>query len=157
MPEEPSGAEADALVARARLRGKRIALGIVLVVSVAFVGASTLEIVEGVFAMNIRPLPSGAVGTAARTCAEGIRQIERDIERGGPGNPSPVRMQRTDGGDDASTVEQACAQSPEGLDAWAALRRLVRAREAARQGSEANDSLAPLEREVVAHLPADLR
>ena len=55
---------------------------------------------------------------------------------------------------DRETIEAACSESSEGLDAWAALARL---RSAEEQLAPRTEELGNLRRDVVAHLPADLR
>jgi hypothetical protein len=136
-----SQAQADpTAIARARLRGKRIALGIVITVTVTYIGASALDIIPAVFGVVMHPLPPAPPGTAARACAEGLHRL--------------VSTPDASGSDD---VQRACAQSREGLDAWAALERLRSAERqlAGRSGSE--QELEELRRQVLAHLPADLR
>jgi hypothetical protein len=132
-------ASPDAL-ARARLQGKRAALSVVMVVTVVFIGASAVQIVPAIFGAGITPIPPSPSGSDARACAEGIRRLE---------------AARTD--QDEARVREACAQSPEGLDAWASLVRL-RSAEAQLGGAEgAPAELEPLRRDVAAHLPVDLR
>ena len=123
-------------LARARLRGKRAALGVVLVVAVAFVGASVWNVVPAVFGANVHPLPGGPAGSSERVCAEGVRRLEQALP----------------GWQDAAGVETACGGSSAGLDAWAALLRLRGAGQQLAPGD-----LAQLRRDVEAHLPADLR
>jgi hypothetical protein len=123
-------------LARARLRGKRAALGVILVVAVIFVGASVWTIVPPVFGANLHPLPAAAEGTPERTCAAGVRRLERGL---------PTWQ-------DAGGVESACAQSSAGLDAWASLLRLKAGTQLLPEAE-----LEPLRRDVEAHLPADLR
>ena len=142
--------------ARARLQGKRVALGVVLVVSVALIGSSAMQIIPSVFGAGIRPIPATPPGSSARTCADGVRKLERALDRAedSAGSSSfQVRLQPEWAG--AAAIEEACNQSSEGIDAWAALVRLRSAEEqlAPRPGSE----LEPLRRDVIAHLPADLR
>jgi len=142
----------DPALARARLQGKRAALGIVIAVAVAFIAASAVQIIPAVFGLRIEPLPPAAAGSSERACAEGVRRLAVALERtdaGGPGcAPAAPEWQ------DAPAVEQACSRSSEGRDAWAALSRLRSARE---QLGERPDALSRLQRDVAAHLPADLR
>lgn len=57
--------------------------------------------------------------------------------------------------DARGAVEKACAASPDGLESWAALLRL---REAIEQWIRRESiALSPLRRDVLAHLPANLR
>jgi hypothetical protein len=134
-------AQADpTAIARARLRGKRIALGIVITVTIVYIGASAVDIVPAVFGVARHPLPEAPAGTPARSCAEGLRRL---VSTEDPRSDDQVRP--------------ACAASSEGLDAWAALERLRSAQRqlAGRSGSE--PELQELRRQVLAHLPADLR
>jgi hypothetical protein len=133
MPDDPP---VDAALARARLRGKRVALGVVLVIAVVFIGASAWNIVPAVFGANVHPLPSGPAGSPERACADGVRRLERSLPQW----------------QDAAGVQSECAKSSAGLDAWASLLRL---RMAAQQLGDAD--LAPLRQDVETHLPGDLR
>lgn len=152
------GASADA-VARARLQGKRAALGVVIVVAVVFIGASAVQIVPAIFGAGVTPIPSSPSGSDPRTCAEGVRRLERALERARPpaGSPSSGHALERDLSDEAR-VRAACDKSPEGLDAWASLARLRSAEEQLGPGGAgAAEELEPLRRDVAAHLPADLR
>jgi hypothetical protein len=145
---EPQAQASPTAIARARLRGKRIALGIVITVAVLYIGASAVDIIPAVFGVVTHPLPPAPPGTPAHACAEGLSRLVSTTDSGG---------------DDE--VQRACAQSHEGLDAWAAFERLrsaerqlarpARAGTEARSGSE--QELQELRRQVLAHLPADLR
>jgi hypothetical protein len=137
---EPQAQADPTATARARLRGKRIALGIVITVTVAYIGASAVDIVPAVFGAVMHPLPLAPPGTPARVCAEGLRRLVSTPETGGN-----------------DEVQRACAASREGLDAWAALERLRSAERqlAGRNGSD--QELQELRRQVLAHLPAELR
>lgn len=137
---EPQAQADPTATARARLRGKRIALGIVITVTVAYIGASAVDIVPAVFGAVTHPLPLTPPGTPARVCAEGLRRLVSTPDAGGN-----------------DEVQRACAASREGLDAWAALERLRSGERqlAGRSGSE--QELQELRRQVLAHLPADLR
>lgn len=143
----------DLALARARLRGKRVALGIVIGVAFLFIGASAAEIIPAVFGAGITPLlPTAPPGSSERACAEGVHRLALALERTDarpPGCAPEVPEWQ-----DAPAVEQACSRSSEGRDAWAALARLRSARE---QLGEAPGALAPLRRDVAAHLPVDLR
>jgi hypothetical protein len=141
MPhEDPDHAEA------ARLRGKRVALGVVIAIAVAFVGSSTAQIIRGVFGAGIAPLPSAELGSAERTCAVGVRRLEQALERGEGLSPE---------WEQADAVRRACAGARDGLEAWAALQRLLLAQEQLTRCVHVE--LAPLRRDVIAHLPTDLR
>src|ERR1700688_4523147 len=67
--------------ARARLQGKRAALGVVLVVSLALIGSSAAQIIPAVFGAGVRPLPNAPPGSSARTCADGVRSLELALDR----------------------------------------------------------------------------
>jgi hypothetical protein len=158
----------DATVARARLQGKRVALGIVIAVSVAFIGASAVQIVPAVFGVGITPVPPAPPGSSARACADGMRRLMHALDGASAQAAAQasaaddeaalqarLRASLSPAWDTADEVRAACQQSREGLDAWAALMRMRSGvEEVARQG---NVVLAPLRRDVVAHLSADLR
>jgi hypothetical protein len=162
-----SGAD-DPAILTARLRGKRWALSIVLVVSVAFIVSSAAQIIAAVFGFGLTPLPSGAPeGSAEHACAVGIRSLARALDRAG-GRLSSVASAANDDEtmailrpalspewDGADAIESACVRSREGLTAWAALQRLRMAEE--QSGRLSRDELASVRRDVAAHLPADLR
>src|SRR5579859_4072285 len=109
--------------ARARLRGKRIALVAVIAVAVTFVGASAAQIIPAVFGAGTKPIPPGPPGSNAHACAEGIRALLRTMADDAPGTVEPPGQR-----DAWGPAAEACGQSPEGLDAWAALLRLRQAR-----------------------------
>jgi hypothetical protein len=164
MPDENPGVSA-AIVERARLRGRRVAHAVVITIAVAFIGASALQIVRAVFGYDGAPAGWQATTTADRACATGLRALVGVLDRSDPGPlpasdaadaplaSPPGSILRPSDWD--RSVSQACAASPEGLDAWAALERLRSARELVTRRSQAE--LGPLRRELLAHLPADLR
>jgi len=142
--------------ARARLQGKRAVLGVILLVSLAIIGASALQIVPAVFGAGTRPIPAAPPGSSARTCAEGVLRLELALERAVDAAGSASFQGRLEPEWAAEpTVRQACDQSSEGIDAWAALARLRSAEE--QLSPRAQAELEPLRRDVIAHLPADLR
>jgi len=142
--------------ARARLQGKRVALGLVLFASVAIIGSSTMQIIPAVFGTGIRPIPDGLPGSSTRRCAEGVVRLDHALDRAvdGAGSGDFSARLRPEW-DERSAVEGACSQSSEGLDAWASLARLRSAEE--HLPPDGRGLLAPLRRDVLAHLPADLR
>jgi hypothetical protein len=143
-------------VLRAGLRGKRIALTLVIVVAVVFIGASALQIVPSVFGVWVTPLPAAAAGSDARVCAEGVTRLARALDRARPAAGSPsFDEQLLPEWADATRVHAACGSSAEGLDAWAALQRLRSGEEQLAGRDRA--TLDPLRRDVVKHLPPDLR
>jgi hypothetical protein len=155
-PEAAPGGAPDAAVARAGLRWKRASLVFVSVIAVAFIAISVLQIIPAVFGAWIRPLPPASPGSPERICAEGVHRLAGALDRasamaGGPAFDGALQPEWND----APGVEQACARSPEGLDAWASLLRLRSAEQqlAGRDG----EPLVRLRREVSSHLPADLR
>jgi hypothetical protein len=146
--------------AHARLQGKRAAHGVVIVVAVAFVGASAAQIIPAVFGTGIRPVPSTSDGSPEHECVHGVRSLGLALDRASEQAWStPVRAD-DDSPLDAfrrslvpewnaqANIERACARSREGLAAWAALLRLRTAEE---------NVVLPLRRDVTAHLPAELR
>jgi hypothetical protein len=142
-----TGPGEGAAEARARLQGKRIALGVVITVAVAFVGASALQIIPAVFGVGFRPLPSSPPGSSTRDCAEGVHALLGTVGAD-PNKAAPAA--------EWERVGHACESTPEGLDAWAALQRLrFAASQMANRG--AGVELDPLRRDVAAHLPAELR
>jgi hypothetical protein len=144
--------DAQEAVARARLRGKRAALVVVIAVAVTFVGASAAQIIPAVFGAGTVPIPAGPPGSSARVCAEGVAALLRVM-----GDDVPEAEGQAD---TWVRAEAACGQSPEGLDAWAALQRLrvTRVQLVGTSGHvRASAELDPLRHDVAAHLPADLR
>jgi hypothetical protein len=166
MPAAPPG---DPALARARLRGKRAALGVVILASVAIIGSTAVQVIPAVFGFGIVPV-SGPPGTRERACAEGVRRLQVALDRAvGAGAPGDGR---TAGGgsfgsrlqpewNDEAQVFESCRSARQGLDAWAALLRLRSAEEQLALGSrtleEFRADLEPLRRDVAAHLPADMR
>ena len=145
--------------ARARLQGKRAVLGVLLVVSLAIIASSSWQIIPAVFGAGIRPIPAAPPGSSARTCAQGIRAARpgaRPRAGGCRGEaPSSAPACSPSGRDEADDPRRLRASPREGLDAWAALARLRSAEE--QLSGHAGDELEPLRRDVIAHLPADLR
>ncbi|HEY8088786.1 MAG TPA: hypothetical protein VIF09_13095 [Polyangiaceae bacterium] len=145
----------DDATTRASLQGKRIALVVVIALSVALIGASAWQIIPAVFGANVAPLPASPPGSAARTCAEGVRRMAQALERAqGAAGSASFGERLSPEWDAAADVQKACEASPEGEDAWAALARM---RCAAEQLAPRGGELATLHRDVMAHLPADLR
>jgi hypothetical protein len=151
------GDEGDASVAAARLNGRRVALLLVLVVSLAFVGSSSWQIIPAVFGSGFTPLPSGAApGSPEQRCASGVRSLADALDQprlalpGAPSRPglSPVW-------DSASEVQSACTEAQGGPQAWASLQRLRMAEEHSDRLDR--DDIDAVRRDVAAHLPADLR
>jgi hypothetical protein len=141
MSSAPAGSDP---VAHARLQGKRAALGAVIVVAVAFIGASAVQIIPAVFGARIRPIPRGAAG-AERTCAVGVRDLAGAVI----GRGSAVPAERS------AEIERACTAFPQGEDAWAAFQRLSLTSEQL-HGRDPS-ALEPLVDDLAKHLPADLR
>jgi hypothetical protein len=141
--------------ARAALQGKRAALVVVIAVSVVFIAASAWQIIPAVFGMAITPIPAAPPGTAAHTCADGVLRLKRALDRAADTAGSASFESRLEPEwSERSAIEKACGESREGLDAWAALARLRSAQE---QLAPRTAELASMRRDVVAHLPADLR
>jgi hypothetical protein len=154
MTDAPAkDASAEPAAARARLRGKRVALVAVIAVAVSFIGASAVQIIPAVFGAGTRPIPAGPPGSRARVCAEGVSALLHAMREDEPACAEPLRPSP---GDDAwDRAAAACREAPEGPDAWAALLRLRAARAQLHTGG--GSELDPLRHEVAAHLPADLR
>jgi hypothetical protein len=143
-----TSSDEDATAARTRRLGRRIGIVFVLCLAVAFIGSSTAQITAAVFGYGIRPLPEAPPGSDARACADGIRTLSQELGAAGDPRPGPAA-------DRERTAYRACAASPEGLDAWAALLRLRRTAEQIPRAAPRD--LEALRRDLFAHLPADLR
>jgi hypothetical protein len=162
----------DAGMNAARLRGKRVGLGIVTTVALAFIGASALQIIPAVFPAERPPGAAAPEGTPMRECARRVRSLALAIDRAtanawsshaivtadGAGEAPPLRVFRqalTPEWSDEAKVREICFESPEGAEAWAAL---VRMRSTVEQIIVRDFSdLLPLQHDFAAHLPADLR
>jgi hypothetical protein len=165
MPDELPIAD-GAIVERARQRGRRVALGLVIAVALAFIAASAIQIIPAVFGRNAAGLGTWhAISPTDHACAVGLRALAGAFDRGSDGvgswgEPDETRLPMgrdpvLSEGSMADRVSEACAASREGLDAWAALERLRSARDqVARRGQ---GELGPLRRDLLAHLPTDLR
>ncbi len=154
----PGAPRDDAALARARLRGKRVALGVVIVASVAIIGSSALQIVPAVFGAAVTPIPAAAPGTSERACSEGIGRMARALDRAQDSAGSAAfEPQLRPEWDDAARVQGDCERARGGPDAWAALLRLRSAEEQLALTGSPRTALATLRRDVDAHLPADLR
>jgi hypothetical protein len=165
--DDESGHDADGVVAAARLRGRRMALMAVVVVSVAFVASSALQIVPAVFGSGFTPLPSGAApGSPEQRCAAGVRSLADALDRAGSRLASVARPTRSSSAgaltpglspewDSAGEVQSACTEAQGGPQAWASLQRLRMAEE--QWGRLDRDDIEAVRRDVAAHLPADLR
>src|SRR5258706_5115445 len=81
MPHEDPDDPEEVSLRRARIRGKRLALGVVIAVAAAFIGSSAVQIVSTVFGTGIAPLPAGQLGSEERTCALGVRELKRALDR----------------------------------------------------------------------------
>jgi hypothetical protein len=140
---------------RARLRGRRAGLGLVIVAASAFIAVSTAQITSAVFGLGTEPLASGPGDSPERRCAVGISQLVRALERPVQADPPTARAASAADWKDADSVEQTCRTATGGLDAWAALLRLKAAELQLTHAGPAD--LQPLRGEVAAHLPPDLR
>jgi hypothetical protein len=147
-------------VRNARLRGRRAAHGLVLVVAMLFIGVSTAQIISAVFGIRTTPLASGPIDSPERRCALGISRLAKALDRAAraPAAEPGFRSEIPDpGGDWASAdgVQRSCGQATGGLDAWAALLRLRQAQSQLARSQP--DDLLPLRRDLAAHLPQDMR
>jgi hypothetical protein len=168
MSEEPDAAPEDPASAAARLRGKRIALALVVAVSLPFIASSAGQIIPAVFGAGFTPLPSGAPpGSPEQRCAQGVRSLADALDRAG-GRLSSVASAADEEDskvalrpilspewDQADEVQSACDQARGGPSAWASLQRLLMAEE--QSGRLERDDIVAVQRDVAAHLPADLR
>jgi hypothetical protein len=168
MSEEPDADHEDPGAAAARLRGKRAALGLVIVVSLLFIVSSAGQIIPAVFGAGFTPLPAGAPpGSAEQRCAEGVRTLADALDRAG-GRLSSVAAAADEEDikaalrpilspewDRAEEVQSACDQAQGGPSAWASLQRLLMAEE--QSGRLDRGDIRAVQRDVAAHLPADLR
>jgi len=168
MTDEAGDADDDPRLSAARLRGRRVALALVTVVSLAFIVSSTVQITRAVFGLGFEPLPAGAsAGSPEQLCASGIRGLARALDRAG-GRLSSVASAANDAEtmaalrpglspewDGAEGVRAACDAAHGGPAAWASLQRLRVAEE--QSGRLGQDELSSVRSDVAAHLPADLR
>jgi hypothetical protein len=143
----PVASPGDPSLATARLRGKRVALGVVILACVAIIGSSALQIVPAVFGVGIVPVPDGPPGTSERECADGVRRLKDALDRAvgaapsvaaGPSFSSRLRPEW----DNEAAVFESCRRAPQGLEAWAALLRLRAAEAELAQKSSPDDVAA---------------
>jgi hypothetical protein len=150
------------------LRAKRLALAVVMVVSVVFIASSAGQIIPAVFGAGFEPIPSGSpAGSPEAQCGAGIRSLAQALDRVGDRMSSlataeddstimaSLRPALSPEWDQADTVRSACAHAAGGPSAWAALERLRVAEE--QSGRLDRDAVSSVRRDVAAHLPADLR
>jgi hypothetical protein len=157
------GQQPDARERRAMLAGKRVGIGVIVVVAVAIIGASAVQIVPAIFGWGIQPIAPAPSGSPARTCADGIRAMSAALDRAHeastrlPDGASSGALATTF--DEAlapewaqrDEVERACAATPHGTDAFADLLRLRTAEE--ELARRRNLELDPLRRSLEARLP----
>lgn len=164
MREEPLADDDDRELAAARLRGRRVVLGLVTVVSLAFVASSTGQIAGAVFGFGFEPLPAGAsAGSPEQLCASGIQGLVRALDRAGGRQSSgaagasdeTTASRLSPEWDRAEEVRVACDAAQGGPSAWASLQRLRVAE--AQPGRLGREELSSVRNDVAAHLPADLR
>jgi hypothetical protein len=154
---------------RARRTGRRAAHGVVLAVAIAFIGASSWQIVRAVFELN----GPDALGNSLsdRFCSEGIHSMAAALDRAttGVAVALAVDARRLDEDDRiglfasllrpewdaAATVQQRCDATRQGREAWAALQRLRMAGE--QLGPRDQVELGPIRRDLAARLAPDLR
>jgi hypothetical protein len=143
--------------ARGALQGKRAALVVVIAISVVFIGSSAWQIIPAVFGVGYTPIPPSPPGSTARLCAEGVRRLTGALDRAEDTAGSASFAARLEPEwSDSAAIEAACRASPEGASAWAALVRM-RSAEEQLAPHPVPEELAILRRDVIAHLPADLR
>jgi hypothetical protein len=157
--------------ARARLQGRRIAHAVVITIAVAFIGASAAQIIPSVFGAQAHSIPVPAAGSPERACVDGVRSLALALDRASAQAWWPRESGAVSVGDESAlqafreglvpewkaeaNVEQACAKSREGVEAWAALLRLRRAEE--QLVLRGIGEIVPLRRDFAARLPPDLR
>jgi hypothetical protein len=157
--------------AGARLRWRRVAHAIVITIAVVFVGSSAAQIIPSVFGAQRHPIPLPSAGTPERACVDGVRSLALALDRASGEAWWPRASGAVTVADDAALqafrqglvpewnaqakIEQACANSHEGVEAWAALLRLRRAEEQVVLRSIGE--LLPLRRDFDARLPPQLR
>jgi hypothetical protein len=158
--------------AKARLQGKRAALGAIIGIAVLFIGASAAQIIPAVFGLDHPRNSPLSEGSSARDCAQRIRSLALAVDRASANAWSTHTISDGEAADDspplrafrhalipewteAASVRQTCFKTPEGTEAWASLVRLRSTQEQLmiRDFSE----LLPLRRDFAAHLPTDLR
>lgn len=147
-----------------RLRAKRIAIGFVTAIAVAFIGSSAAQIVPAVFGVVARAPPAAVAqtlpGAPERDCADVIRGLSSSLDRlyakalAETDADSALARFRADW-ESAAGGYDVCARAHGGSDAWAALLRLQRAQEQSLRRTAAD--LGPLRRDVSAHLPDQIR
>jgi hypothetical protein len=129
----------DQRTVRAALRGKRVALGVVIAATVIFILATALHVIPAVFGAWISPIRADDPRSA--NCAKGLRELVEALDRDNPAS--------------RDSVQYACSLTPEGLQAWASFERL---RVAGEQLSGRDpEALAQLKRDLAAHLPSNSR
>jgi hypothetical protein len=148
--DAPDEAPGDPAIARAALRGKRAALGVVIAMAVAFILATAFHVIPAVFGVWIAPVASGGPGS----CAQSLRDLAVALDADATPRPwaDPREAVRTE---DRDLAANRCALTPGGYEAWAAFERLRIAREQLEGRDPA--ALAQLKRDLAAHLPSDLR
>ncbi|MDP9036889.1 MAG: hypothetical protein M3O50_18990 [Myxococcota bacterium] len=157
-------------IALARLKGRRLAVAAFITFAVAFVASSATQIVRAIFFHESNPLSSRSPGSASEACSQAMGSLLRALDRADArARTAPLLASTLDANesvalfrqglrpewDDRGAIESTCAKSPAGTESWASLLRL-------RQGLEQwirreRVALAPLRRDVVPHLPANLR
>jgi hypothetical protein len=164
MREEPLDADDDRELSAARLRGRRVVLGLVTVVALAFIASSAHQIAGAVFGFGFEPLPAGALaGSPEQLCASGIQGLARALDRADGRRSSEAtgasdetsRSGLSPEWDRAEEVRAACDAAQGGPSAWASLQRLRVAE--AQSGRLGREELSSVRSDVAAHLPADLR
>ena len=148
-----------------RRLASRIVYASFLVLVVAFILSSALQIVSAVFGWGSERMATTAAATpTTRACGDGVARLSSALERAFAAamreddDATALRVfeeaRRPEWTDaTAADVERSCAAAPHGTDAFAALMRLNLTEEAfvRRQVVE----VAPLRRDVAAYLPQE--
>jgi hypothetical protein len=123
------------------MQGRRAAHGLVIVVAVLFIGASTIQIVRAVFGLGETVAPDDP-------CTAGVNRLTMAFAT------APVWSDRGPARD-TEAVARLCAASGIGLDTWAAFERLQLAKEELARRSR--DDVESPWHDVAPPLPVDLR
>jgi hypothetical protein len=137
-------------------------------ISALFIASSAWQIVPSVFAFRGATADRFTPDAAGRACAEGVSHLAGALSRAAASAAAASGGVRDDEEavavlragerpewDHAAAVGATCSTSAYGLDTWAALQRLRTAYETALRSSRGE--LQPLERDLAARLPTDLR
>ncbi|MDP9148420.1 MAG: hypothetical protein M3O36_00545 [Myxococcota bacterium] len=147
-----------------------MAVGAFTAFAVVFVASSAMQIVRAVFFRETLIFSSSVPGSTSEGCAQRIASLLRALDRANAkarAEQSLPPKLNDDASlvvfrqglhpewDDRGAIERACASSAAGLESWAAVSRLRAALEEWIRRERI--ALEPLRRDVIPHLPANLR